>query len=1113
MPRYRRKAPAIVDSVYDGLPSPVEADSTVGPDHTEHVIHDKELAQSSNSVSRTQPPGILSPRKRKAAEVYTSSVEYAARTADDPSQAADGPSLVSAGKGGGQRKTAGRPKGVGTSHGKTATQYNAEFQKIEHLLLRDLMALEWADEAGRACDCDAHAPRLYRCLDCFGSSVKCGQCFHEDHRLLPFHTVEKWNGSSFECWAVGQYPEFRLHLGHNGSPCPTVRAELDGDDQGKHNVELTVVHLHGSSTVVVTPCRCRGPRQELPQFAHQLMRARLFPSTFARPTVAYTFELMSHWHLESLQSKKSTWDYWQAVCQKTKRGAQRQGYHAFLRAGRYWRVLKMRQRAGQSLNIDSHLPPNRWPGSVVVVCPACPEPDFNLQPTWRVLVEKDGDRFKFILWHGTDASFKMYLKRKLRDPGDTSLLDGKAFFPTREEWESYVIKNEGITQESGTCPGYDKMHKIQDISDRAISGVSAVCCIRHSIFAAMGMVDLKKGEKYYMIDHGWVMAQGPNPELALPRGLSSDRACSLCIKMIARLRQEFPERENIVAIAKALTWVIPKMHIQGHCERCQYIFHLLYTPGAGRVCGEGVERPWVESNLAAAICRDANAGHRHEILNDVHNFWSFMKVIGMAKYLLSQAMEADQHIARTKAQLEEFSATLSPAKIAAWEASYPSEKAKVVGDVIRGRYCVDPENRPNQKDIIARLEEEERALLPQQSRKRGAVGMLAKGVQLAEDQARLREKARHANANRADTEAQTSIRQKRVNLAQRISSFRKLQLHHMPSLSEVLVDGDGEDDGQEEAPYAEDVPLMLPSSFSTEARREMGISPRLGELENQLRRAHAEAVLTSLRFSIRTFGCLADETRDQVDTTSGKTRARSYLQKMKGKQRAYVKIYNSHLTALRALGLSADDTMYRDLDTSMLRAHPPTDKPQPLNVGRKSNDVAWFWRGELDVSMVSHVEKAKLALLTDDDNRVRYFRLKGHNLRWTEQMAIVGAEFGRCERHFTKMGNIWATISKEQLDLSASLWLVAEASRAKYAADPNVPAWQHQPGQELQAWRDARGSSAYAHQKASFYNGLAEEIRKLRAVARTRCATASDWNLFDADLYPPASAPAAPQAQ
>lgn len=132
-----------------------------------------------------------------------------------------------------------------------------------------------------------------------------------------------------------------------------------------------------------------------------------------------------------------------------------------------------------------------------------------------------------------------------------------------------------------------------------------------------------------MIDHGWAKAQGPKPAVTLPRGLSSDRGCSLCVNMVKRIKQEFPERSDLAEIAKGLTWVIPKMHIQGHCERCQYLYHLLYTTGAGRACGEGVERPWAETKNAAAISRDANPGHRQDILNDVHNFWNFNKLIGI----------------------------------------------------------------------------------------------------------------------------------------------------------------------------------------------------------------------------------------------------------------------------------------------------------------------------------------------------------------------------------------------------------------------------------------------------------------------------------------------------
>lgn len=136
-------------------------------------------------------------------------------------------------------------------------------------------------------------------------------------------------------------------------------------------------------------------------------------------------------------------------------------------------------------------------------------------------------------------------------------------------------------------------------------------------------------DRYFMIDHGWAKAQGPNPDPQLPRGLSSDRGCSLCINMVKRIRAEFPGNADLVKIAESLIWVIPKMHIQGHCERCQYLFHLLYTAGAGRACGEGVERPWAETKLVGAISRDANPGHRHDILNDVHNFWNFVKSVGL----------------------------------------------------------------------------------------------------------------------------------------------------------------------------------------------------------------------------------------------------------------------------------------------------------------------------------------------------------------------------------------------------------------------------------------------------------------------------------------------------
>lgn len=55
-------------------------------------------------------------------------------------------------------------------------------------------------------------------------------------------------------------------------------------------------------------------------------------------------------------------------------------YEEFLRMIRQWRNLKMLKRAGRG-----HDPSGingTEDGQCVVVCPACPQPDKNLPPTW-----------------------------------------------------------------------------------------------------------------------------------------------------------------------------------------------------------------------------------------------------------------------------------------------------------------------------------------------------------------------------------------------------------------------------------------------------------------------------------------------------------------------------------------------------------------------------------------------------------------------------------------------------------------------------------------------------------------------------------------------------------
>lgn len=69
------------------------------------------------------------------------------------------------------------------------------------------------------------------------------------------------------------------------------------------------------------------------------------------------------------------------------------GYKNFHRAGRLWRDLTSRRRSGQGQGIDEFLPHNRYQGSVAVICPACPEPGFNLPENWKDQLKDPEQRY------------------------------------------------------------------------------------------------------------------------------------------------------------------------------------------------------------------------------------------------------------------------------------------------------------------------------------------------------------------------------------------------------------------------------------------------------------------------------------------------------------------------------------------------------------------------------------------------------------------------------------------------------------------------------------------------------------------------------------------------
>jgi hypothetical protein len=125
-------------------------------------------------------------------------------------------------------------------------------------------------------------------------------------------------------------------------------------------------------------------------------------------------------------------------------------------------------------------------------------------------------------------------------------------------------------------------------------------------------------------------ALGPESEHQRWIMLSYDIWCQYSIKLQERLAARFP---HLAHIYSKLRGAIPKMHIHGHGESCQYYHSFTFTPHSGMTCGEGIESAWAEQNHAAGSTKEQSTGHRQDTLDDFNGYWNWVKVHQLCKYI------------------------------------------------------------------------------------------------------------------------------------------------------------------------------------------------------------------------------------------------------------------------------------------------------------------------------------------------------------------------------------------------------------------------------------------------------------------------------------------------
>ena len=148
---------------------------------------------------------------------------------------------------------------------------------------------------------------------------------------------------------------------------------------------FTVVDLNGHHIVALEFCGC-DKAGVAGDHAQQLLRHRLYPATDIDPNTAFTFSLLEHYHIQSLQGKISMYDYYTSLERLTDNtGTRRMSdrYRAFMRVAAQWRHLKRLKRSGRGHDPDGV--DGTQAGELAVRCPACPRPNINLPPNWRTV--------------------------------------------------------------------------------------------------------------------------------------------------------------------------------------------------------------------------------------------------------------------------------------------------------------------------------------------------------------------------------------------------------------------------------------------------------------------------------------------------------------------------------------------------------------------------------------------------------------------------------------------------------------------------------------------------------------------------------------------------------
>ncbi|KAH9846598.1 hypothetical protein C2E23DRAFT_872278 [Lenzites betulinus] len=835
----------------------------------------------------------------------------------------------------------------------------------------------YARERCASCpDDQAAGAAVIRCRDCIPGPLCCEACMVRRHAHTPYHRVQRWEGGTFVVTSLKELG-LTIRLGHEAD-------DFECSNPICSRADFSVVHINGRHNVSVMFCGC-DRAGDAGDPVQQLLRLRLYPATDSEPNTAFTFDLLEHYHIQSLQGKISMYDYYTSLERLTDNTGTlklQDRYRGFMRVVAQWRHLKRLKRCGRGH--DPAGVEGTSPGELAVRCPACPRPNVNLPPNWDTV--SDDLRFLYFMTVAIDACFRLK-RRAVSDAGKDPILGSGWGYFVEDTGYQEVLRGYGQQDEMSTCTGLSAIDHANSKFSKgyAATGIGAVVCARHEFWLALGAGDLQHGERYINMDYIYVCAL--REYLVLNKIVSYDIACQWSKNILERIRS-LPSHIQIPVPEGSVIYAIPKLHYGSHQQAGHSKFSLNYRIGSARTDGEGIERRWWWIQPIANSTKVMGPGMRQGMLEDQWGYSNWRKMVDLPWTLASRLKDALAEAQVQKTQYEVLTERLSNEHIVLWEAEIQEWESNP--DECNDPYVVASQGM-TEAETVQNLSEEEQATsaLPGfiALHSVSVLGFLTCGLEIEAQQARLVEDVKSVIPSKL-----AEIHERRTSLRRKIQKYRELQAVYMPAATPVLAEDDA---CRTDVQHVEHIRVGLPSEIS-ESRRTAVCSARLINMETRLRTAQCRDALQDLRNKLHTIEQLYSYKKLNVRNQGPNTRARASIAQQEARKLRAVHKYRRARRALLALCGTGDwEQEIKVLLDDDVRGIEEDDPAVIARRKRKRGDKPGPAEGRRRMSWIWHTSNEDGPHQITDSLRVEWLKSRARHMRWQEEIKLLPEEMRR----------------------------------------------------------------------------------------------------------------------